>query len=100
MISMGWFTDWKRKRVLTKHRIDDALWRAATRGLGCVQTLSENETRRLQELVLLFLAEKEFSGAAGLRVSDAMRLSIAARLAASPSACGHTGSPGESRSPP
>jgi len=25
---MRWLTDWRRRRVLAKHRMDDALWRA------------------------------------------------------------------------
>jgi hypothetical protein len=23
---MGWLTDWRRRRVLRKHRMDEALW--------------------------------------------------------------------------
>ncbi|MDQ5848549.1 MAG: zinc-dependent peptidase [Pseudomonadota bacterium] len=71
---MGWLSDWRRKRVLEKHRIDNDLWAAATSGLTF---LPNNE--KLQELVLLFLAEKEFAGARGLEVTDAMRVSIAAQ---------------------
>ena len=71
---MGWLTDWRRRRVLQKHRIDDALWRRATRGL----TFLPN-TEKLKQLALLFMAEKEFSGTHGLEITDAMRLSIAAQ---------------------
>lgn len=71
---MGWLTDWRRKRVLAKHAIDDALWRRATRGLAFLP-----ESAKLRELALLFLAEKEFAGAHGLEVTDAMRVSIAAQ---------------------
>lgn len=71
---MGWLTDWRRKRVLEKHRIDDALWEHATRGLSFLP-----KSKKLRELVLLFLAEKEFVGAHGIEVSDAMRVSIAAQ---------------------
>ena len=71
---MGWLTDWRRRRVLQKHRIDDALWRRATRGL----TFLPN-TKKLKQLALLFMAEKEFSGTHGLEITDAMRLSIAAQ---------------------
>jgi Mlc titration factor MtfA (ptsG expression regulator) len=60
--------------VLGRHRIDDALWREATRGLSF---LPENE--KLKRLALLFLAEKQFVGAHGLEVTDAMRVSIAAQ---------------------
>ncbi|MBV8030159.1 MAG: zinc-dependent peptidase [Betaproteobacteria bacterium] len=71
--------DWRRKRVLARHRIDDALWAKATRGLTFISSLSAAETAKLKDLVLLFLAEKQFTGAHGLEVSDGMRLSIAAQ---------------------
>jgi MtfA peptidase len=71
---MGWLTDWKRRRVLEKHRIDDALWARATAGLAFLP-----RTQKLRELVLLFLAEKEFTGTHGLELTDEMRVSIAAQ---------------------
>jgi len=73
-MAMGWLTDWRRRRVLEKHRIDDALWAEATRGLAFLPP-----TPRLRELVLLFLAEKQFSGTHGFEVTDPMRVSIAAQ---------------------
>jgi len=54
--------------------MDDALWKEATRGLRFLPA-----REKLKSLVLLFLAEKEFSGAHGIEVSDAMRVSIAAQ---------------------
>jgi Mlc titration factor MtfA (ptsG expression regulator) len=39
--------------------------------------LSREETQRLRDFALLLLAEKQFSGARGLQLDDAMRLSIA-----------------------
>jgi MtfA peptidase len=71
---MGWLTDWRRNRVLRKHHIDDALWRLATHGLSFLP-----QTKKIRDLTLLFLAEKEFSGAHGLEVTDVMRVSIAAQ---------------------
>ena len=71
---MGWLTNWRRSRVLKKHRLDDALWRRATGGLAFLPA-----SAKLRELALLFLAEKEFSGAHGLGISDEMRLSISAQ---------------------
>jgi MtfA peptidase len=76
---MGWYADWRRRRVLKKHRIPDPLWQAATAGLGFLRRLSPQETRRLRELALLFLAEKQFTGTHGIAVSDRMRVSIAAQ---------------------
>jgi MtfA peptidase len=71
---MGWLTNWRRRRVLEKHRIDDALWKEATRGLAFIP-----DNAKLRELVLLFLAEKQFTGAHGMELTDAMRVSIAAQ---------------------
>jgi Mlc titration factor MtfA (ptsG expression regulator) len=71
---MGWLTEWRRRRVLAKHAIDDALWRRATRRLSFLP-----DTPKLRELALLFLAEKQFAGAHGLELTDIMRVSIAAQ---------------------
>ncbi len=73
---MGWLTNWRRKRVLEKHRIDNALWQRATRGLGFIEKFS---AEKLKQLTILFLAEKEFAGAHGLEVTNVMRVSIAAQ---------------------
>jgi MtfA peptidase len=74
---MGWLSDWRRRRVLARHRIDDAVWRDATRALKFIHSLSRAELERLRQLALLFLAEKQFAGAHGIEVSDVMRVSIA-----------------------
>jgi Mlc titration factor MtfA (ptsG expression regulator) len=71
---MGWLTEWRRRRVLQKHRIDDALWRRATARLQFLP-----QTPKLRELALLLLAEKEFAGTHGLEVTDEMRVAIAAQ---------------------
>jgi len=71
---MGWLTNWRRRRVLDRHRIDEALWNEATAGLPFIP-----KSEKLRELALLFLAEKQFTGAHGLEVTDAMRISIAAQ---------------------
>jgi Mlc titration factor MtfA (ptsG expression regulator) len=76
---MGWIRDWRRKRVLEKHRMDDALWNSATAGLSFIEGLSAEETGKLKREIILFLAEKEFAGAHGVEVSDGMRVSIAAQ---------------------
>ena len=75
--TMGWFRNWRRRRLLAHRRIDEALWRSVTQSLPFLHGLSRDETQRLQALSLLLLVEKEFSGAQGLELDDAMRLSIA-----------------------
>jgi MtfA peptidase len=71
---MGWLTEWRRRRVLERHAIDAALWRKSTRGLRFLPP-----SEKLRQLALLFLAEKEFSGAHGIEVTDEMRVAIAAQ---------------------
>jgi Mlc titration factor MtfA (ptsG expression regulator) len=71
---MGWLTDWRRRRILKKHVLHDALWTAA---IGKFAFIPKNP--KLKELVLLFLAEKQFTGTHGLELSDRMRVSIAAQ---------------------
>src|SRR5688500_9827816 len=72
--SMGWLTDWKRRRVLEKHRIDDAAWRRATERLTFLPG-----SEKLKELALLFLAEKELVGTHELELTEEMRIAIAAQ---------------------
>jgi len=74
---MGWLKNWRRRRTLARHRIDEALWQAVLAQLPFLRGLSSDEARRLRELAVLFLAEKQFSGARGFQVTDAMRVSIA-----------------------
>ena len=74
---MGWLRDWRRKRLLARHRIDEALWRSVTQPMAFLHGLSRDEMQRLRSLALLLLAEKQFSGARGLQPDDAMRLAIA-----------------------
>ena len=71
---MGWLANWRRRRVLEKHRIEDALWQTATAGLSFLP-----KSEKLRELALLFLAEKQFAGVQGMEVTDTMRVSIAAQ---------------------
>ena len=71
---MGWLTDWRRRRVLEKHRVDEALWQALLKKMPFIP-----DSEKLKSLMLLFLAEKEFAGAHGIEVTDAMRVAIAAQ---------------------
>jgi Mlc titration factor MtfA (ptsG expression regulator) len=74
---MGLLRNWRRRRILRSHAIDPQLWRRVARPLAFLEGLSADEQQRLESLVLLFLAEKEFTAAAGLEISERMRLSIA-----------------------
>jgi hypothetical protein len=75
--SVAWLRDWKRKRILARHRIDDALWRRAQRHLPFLHGLSAGEQRRLKELAVVFLAEKQLTPVRGLELSEDDRVEIA-----------------------
>ncbi|MEO1765970.1 zinc-dependent peptidase [Thiobacter aerophilum] len=75
---MVWsFRNWRRRRLLKHHPLPDALWQAAVRDMPLLAGLSEAELARLKEWVTLFLHEKAITAAAGLVLTEAMRLNIA-----------------------
>ena len=74
---MGWIRDWKRRRALARHRIDEALWRRALRHLPFLRGLPAGEERRLRELAVLFLAEKQLTPVHGLALTEDDRVEIA-----------------------
>jgi Mlc titration factor MtfA (ptsG expression regulator) len=74
---MGWLRDWKRRRILKRHRIDDALWRRAKKHLPFLRGLAAHEERRLKELAVVFLAEKQLTPVHGLTLSEDDRIEIA-----------------------
>src|SRR4030065_371896 len=57
--------------------IPDDLWQAALVHLPYCQALDADTQARLRKLALRFLRAKSFEGAAGLRVTDAMRVHVA-----------------------
>ncbi len=74
---MGWLRDWKRKRILARHRIDDALWRRAQHHLPFLHGLSADEQQRLKDYAVVFLAEKQLTPVQGLALSEDDRVEIA-----------------------
>ena len=74
---MGWFRNWKRRRVLAQHSIDDLMWKRACNYLPFLKGLSADEVRRLREMAVIFLAEKQFTPVRGLELSDQDRVEIA-----------------------
>ena len=75
--------DWLRRRrdarTLERRAIPDALWRLTLARFPFLGRRSEAELAALRELTTLFLADKEFSGAQGLEVTDEMAVAIAAQ---------------------
>ena len=73
---MGLF-DWLGgKRQST---VSDILWAQTVSALPFLEALAVDEKKRLKTLVEQFLAEKEFSVAGGLELSDEICVSIAAQ---------------------
>lgn len=75
--------DWLRRhlgpRRSAPQAIPDALWEATLGRYPFLAALDQAERERLRRLASHFLAQKEFQGASGLVVSDAMALAVAAQ---------------------
>ncbi len=71
------FRTWRRKRVIKRATIDEALWNRVVAQLPFLAGLPADDARRLRELAVLFLHEKEIAAAGGLELTDAIRLAIA-----------------------
>jgi MtfA peptidase len=71
------FKAWRRRRALARTRIDEDAWQAVVAGLPFLAGLTDADFARLRELVILFLADKEMTGAGGFELTDEVRLSIA-----------------------
>ena len=74
---MGWFSHWRRARILSRHLVPlDAFERAVGR-LPILHGLTADELQRLREAATLLLHDKSFSAAGGAEVDDPMQLHIA-----------------------
>ncbi len=71
------FAWWRDRRQPAP--IPDALWQRTIAELPFLAVLDADEEQRLRQLCTDFLAEKEFSAAGGLVLSDAICVSIAAQ---------------------
>lgn len=72
-----WLRDWRRRRLLARHPLDERLWRQVRARLPFLAGLSAAEERRLKDMAIVFLAEKEITPVRGAVLSDADRFSIA-----------------------
>ncbi len=75
-MALGKLFQWLRPQVAV---LPDALWQQTIDALPFLAALDDEEKTRLRSLSEAFLASKEFSGAGGLVVTDAMCVSIAAQ---------------------
>lgn len=68
---------WRRRRVLSRSALPDALWDEAISALPFLAGTSEAERAKLRELVVLFLEAKSIVGAGGHEVTPLQRVVIA-----------------------
>lgn len=74
-----WWRKRRVERVLRQRAIPEALWQQTLEDYPLLLWRSASELQRLRELSSLFLSDKEFHGAHGFQVSDAMAVAIAAQ---------------------
>ena len=72
-----WLESRRRTRALHAHAIDDALWQKTLAGLPFLRYLDEPDLARLREMTSLFIANKEFSTAHDLALTDEIVVGIA-----------------------
>ena len=72
-----WWKTRQRQQLLAKP-FPPAYREIMAQNVGYVRFLSDDERRRLEDLVVVFLAEKELEGCGGLELTDEVRVTIAA----------------------
>ena len=70
-------TAWWRRHRASRLEIPDGLWHHVEAGLPFLGHLNPDERERLRELARQFIAEKQWSGARGLRLTPRIQLAIA-----------------------
>jgi Mlc titration factor MtfA (ptsG expression regulator) len=68
---------WRRNRIVARTELDEGEWQRALRRFAFTRELSAQDQSRLRELTILFLHEKRFTAAHGLRLTQAMCLHVA-----------------------
>jgi len=76
---MQWIRNWRRRRILRRAALDEALWRSVLARYPFTSALSAAERDRLRARAILFLNEKSIAGAGGLEVRDEIRMCVAAQ---------------------
>lgn len=70
---------WRRQRILRRATLPEDLWRATLRRLPVLRRLRQDQRVRLRALVILFLHHKDIVSAAGLTLTDEIRVGVAAQ---------------------
>ncbi|WP_372659046.1 zinc-dependent peptidase [Hydrogenophaga sp.] len=76
---LQWLQTWLPRRLRRPPAIPDGLWQTTLSQHPFLKELDTGERARLRLLTAHFLTEKEFHGAHGLTITDAMAVSIAAQ---------------------
>ena len=74
-----WWREHRVERLMARRAIPEPLWEATLGQYPFLQRRAPEDRLALRQLATVFLAEKEFTGAHGLQVSDAMAVAIAAQ---------------------
>lgn len=69
--------NWRRRRVLARVQVDEALWDRVLSRFSFAMRLDQSEQAKLREMAILFLHEKQISAAGGLELDLEMKLCIA-----------------------
>ena len=75
---MFWFKKWRRHRAANRLFPDEWL-RIIKRNVPFYNRLSLEDKEELQRHILIFLAEKRFEGCGGLKITDEIKVTIAAQ---------------------
>jgi len=76
-LPMGWFSQWRRQRILRRSTLDERLWGDVIERYVFTRSLPPADRARLRDSVVLFLEGKAVVAAGGLELTDEMRVSIA-----------------------
>jgi len=75
---MLWLKKWHRNRVVCREFPSDWLG-IIKRNVPFYKKLPETDQKELQQHILIFSAEKDFEGCGGLKITDEMKVTIAAQ---------------------
>src|SRR5689334_13058249 len=76
-VMLGRLKQWQESRILARGQLDEAEWQSALLRFPFTRHLSIGEQARLRELVILFMHDKRFSAARGLKLTQAMCVHVA-----------------------
>jgi MtfA peptidase len=75
----SWWRRWRTARTLERRAIPEPLWQLTLARYPFLAARSPTRLAQLRDMATLFLAQKEFTGARGLEVTDEMAVAIAAQ---------------------